>query len=55
MAKGPLCVLGCYILWGLLPIFWKRLAVSSWDICVNWGTFIWAVNNGHMLDSSLAY
>lgn len=102
MAKGPLCVLGCYILWGLLPIFWKQLAavdslyvlgsrilwavvftvvllalrrggfagaravfrdrrewlrltLSGCVICVNWGTFIWAVNNGHMLDSSLAY
>ena len=25
MAKGPLYVTACYILWGLLPIFWKTL------------------------------
>ena len=102
MAKGPLYVLGCYIFWGLLPVFWKQLAavdslyvlgsrilwsvvftalllalrsggfagvravfrdrrewlrltLAGCTICVNWGTFIWAVNNGHMLDSSLAY
>lgn len=102
MQKGPLGVLGCYILWGLLPIFWKqlaavdsiyvlgcrivwsavftavllmfrkdrfaavrkafsdpgerkRLAASGITICINWGVYIWAVNNGHMIDSSLAY
>ena len=102
MAKGPLYVLGCYIIWGLLPIFWKqlaavnsmyvlgsrivwsmvlavvllalrrdrftglqavfrnkrewmRLSIAGCVICVNWGTFIWAVNHGHMIDSSLAY
>jgi len=26
MKRGPLCVLGCYILWGLLPVFWKTLS-----------------------------
>ena len=24
--KGTLCVLACYILWGVLPVFWKTLA-----------------------------
>ncbi len=100
LKKGPLCVLACYILWGLLPIFWKtlaavdslyvlaarivfslafmaavlavrknraaadvfrdrrelgRLAAAGCFICVNWGAYIWAVSNGHMLDASLAY
>lgn len=101
LKKGPLCVLICYILWGLLPVFWKTLAAVDsvyvlacrilWSlllvtgvllagrrfsavgavmqnrrelgrlvlagifICINWGVFIWAVNSGHMLDSSLAY
>lgn len=102
MKKGTLYVLGCYIIWGLLPIFWKqlsavdamytlgqrivwalvfaavllalrrdrfagvravfrdkrewlRMTLSGLMICINWGIFIWAVNNGHMLDSSLAY
>lgn len=94
-------MLTCYILWGLLPVFWKtlaevnslyvlasrilwslllvtiflavqrrlseiqavvkdtkelkRLVLAGGFICVNWGTFIWAVNSGHMLDASLAY
>ena len=26
MNRSSLNVLGCYILWGLLPIFWKLLA-----------------------------
>lgn len=26
LKRGPLYVLACYILWGLLPIFWKLLA-----------------------------
>lgn len=25
-SRGPLCVLGCYIIWGLLPVFWHLLA-----------------------------
>nr|WP_326214745.1 EamA family transporter RarD [uncultured Oscillibacter sp.] len=25
--RGPLCVLVCYIIWGVLPIFWHMLAV----------------------------
>lgn len=100
--KGSLYVLTCYVIWGLLPIFWKLLAqVDSlyvlasrivWSmvltggilllrrdrlagvraafrdrrewgllaaagcvVCVNWGVYIWAVANGHMIDSSLAY
>ena len=24
--RGPLCVLGCYVIWGALPIFWHMLA-----------------------------
>lgn len=31
------------------------LLASSLFIAVNWGTYIWAVNNGHMLDASLGY
>lgn len=100
--KGPLYVLTCYVIWGLLPIFWKLLAQvdslyvlasrivwsmvlteascccggTGWPVCgprsgtggsggcwpaagcvvcVNWGVYIWAVANGHMIDSSLAY
>lgn len=30
MNRGAVCVLGCYVMWGLLPIFWKQLsAVDS--------------------------
>lgn len=101
MKKGPFYIVTCYILWGLLPIFWKTLAALDslyvlaarivWSlvfilavlflrknysgivqvfhdkkewllltlagglICINWGVFVWAVNSGHLLDSSLAY
>ena len=94
-------MLTCYILWGVLPVFWKllaavdslyvlagrivwslvfisailaarrgfgavravlgdrrelgRLALAGIFVCVNWGSYIWAVNSGHMLDASLAY
>lgn len=26
MSRGSLCVLSCYVMWGLLPVFWKQLA-----------------------------
>lgn len=99
--KGSLYVLTCYVIWGLLPIFWKLLAqVDSlyvlasrivWSmvltggilllrrdrlagvraafrdrrewgllaaagcvVCVNWGVYIWAVANGHMIDQDSA-
>ncbi len=101
MKKGPLCVLICYLFWGMLAIFWKllaaippvcllalrilwsvvfiggillvrrrgdavravlrdrkewlRLSAAGVLICINWGVYIWAVNSGHILDSSLAY
>jgi len=35
-----------YILW---------LFISSSLICSNWLTYIWAINNGHVLDASLGY
>jgi chloramphenicol-sensitive protein RarD len=35
----------------LLPIF----AASSTLLACNWLTYIWAVNNGHVLDASLGY
>ena len=28
---------------------------SGYVITINWGTFIWAVTNGHVLQSSLGY
>src|SRR4051812_43218555 len=31
------------------------LAVSSLMIAINWSVFIWAVNSGHLLESSLGY
>lgn len=101
LAKGPLNVLACYILWGMLPLFWRCLAevssmavlgyrivfsllfmaaflllrgrwheaaailrdkrerswlmLSGMAIAVNWGSYIWAVSGGHVLDASLAY
>lgn len=99
IGKGPAYITVCYIMWGLLPLFWKLLgAVDSmyvlasrilWSvvlmgiilafgrkgkavreagrkellplalagvfICINWGTYIWSVTHGRVLDASLAY
>lgn len=99
--KGPIYVLACYLIWGVLPIFWKslamvdslyllatrivwslilvsvimlvqkkfdriravlsdkkelvRLAVAGVFVCINWGSYIIAVNSGRGVDASLAY
>lgn len=101
MRVGTLAALGSYLMWGLFPIYWKRLAGveslqilghrilwaaaftlaalvatrkiktlvdlfkdrrralfaagASLLITVNWGTYIWAVNSGHVTESSLGY
>lgn len=49
--KGPLCVLACYVLWGLMPAFWKLLAdVDSlyilaarvvWAMVLTGGALLW--------------
>ena len=99
--KGILCVLTCYIIWGVLPIYWHavaavdslyvlaarivwsllliavvllirrrgaavravladrrelcRLVLAGLAVCVNWGSYIWAMSSGHGVDASLAY
>lgn len=103
--KGLACGLSAYILWGILPVYWKLLEqvlpfeiLSSrfiWScifvafliiiqkklpmfitevktvfstfktgaamiaagvvISINWGSFIWAVNNGHIVETSMGY
>lgn len=40
--RGPLLVLVCYIMWGLLPIFWKLLG-SVDSFCVLAYRIVWAV------------
>lgn len=101
MKKGTFYILFCYILWGLLPVFWKQLQqVNSlyvlaarvfwcfifygiivlvrkdkekvvkalknpkdfWMLLaagimltINWGFYIIAINDNHILDASLAY
>lgn len=98
---GILCTASCYVLWGLLPLYWHMLDEVDafvilanrivWSavftvallfalkrfgdvkavlhdrakmrfvipaavmISINWGLYIWAVNAGHLLDSSLGY
>lgn len=32
-----------------------RCALAGVVVCVNWGSYIWAVNNGHLIDSSFGY
>jgi chloramphenicol-sensitive protein RarD len=99
--KGIFTAAGAYLLWGLLPIYWKFLATvpsfelllhrivwalvfvtvlltwqhrwawlrpalnngrvlmtflgSSILITINWLTYIWAVNAGYIVDTSLGY
>ncbi|MBN2104714.1 EamA family transporter RarD [bacterium] len=101
MNRGVFYGILAYILWGLLPLFWKSLqAVPAFQIlchrmiwslvcvlvvlilrkqwswigrlqkapgtvlhflvtaailAVNWGTYIWAVNHEHIVESSLGY
>ncbi len=101
MKRSAFYVSMCYVLWGLLPIYWKlmsdldpvyilcsrivwalifcfiilclkkevyviknilkdtrlfiHLAVCGIFLTINWGSYIWAVNTGHVLDASLAY
>lgn len=101
MNKGIFSAVGAYILWGLLPIYWKALAnvpafeilahrivwalgvalvLVAWRrdwawlrgvrsnrttlltfvatatlITINWGVYIWAVNAGHIVETSLGY
>ncbi|RIX48615.1 EamA family transporter RarD [Paenibacillus nanensis] len=101
MKNGLLYAIIAYIMWGLLPLYWKlfettpageilshriiwsfvfvailiaaqrkwselralaanrssllSLTVSSLLITANWMIFIWAVNNGHVVETSLGY
>ncbi len=99
---GLLASIGCMVLWGVLPVYWKALVpISSWTIIiyrillvnvvaillaktrfswaeiygpffrdrrlalkylaagavitVNWSTYIWAVNSGHIIQASIGY
>lgn len=103
--KGLTCGLGAYVLWGVLPVYWKLLdnvlpfeilssrfmwscvfvalliifqgklplfltevksifssfktgaamVSAAFVISINWGSFIWAVNNGHIVETSMGY
>jgi len=101
MKKGMLASIGAYLLWGILPIFWKSLQTvpageillhrmvwslafllvllslrkqwrwlgqvrrsrkilfsflaSALLLTLNWYTYIYAVNNGHIVEASLGY
>lgn len=53
-------LIGCLVLrrrfWqGLDGRVWVTLLGAGFLISVNWGVYIWAVNNGHVLDASLGY
>ncbi len=100
-----ICALGSYVLWGLLPIYWKSLSIvpayeilanriiwslgfvillmvmtGKWYeligevkqvvrdrkkmlgvliagvlVSLNWGIFIWAVNSGRLVETSMGY
>ncbi len=99
MNRGIALGVGAYVIWGVLPIFWKaidsvdsleilahrivwsvvflagiialrrswtqirslsgmvvvRLLAAGSLLALNWATYIWAVNNGHIVESSLGY
>ena len=40
--KGPIYVLACYILWGVLPIFWKTLSAVD-SLYVLAGRVVWSL------------
>lgn len=100
-ARGAWAAAGCYLAWGLFPLFWKQLSgvnpveliahrhlsslavvlviiwrTRSWTefrsavqsksarrwhagsgvlLTLNWLVFVWAVNNGNVLEASLGY
>lgn len=37
------------------PKLMGRLVISGMLIGLNWGVWLWAISNGHVLDSSLGY
>lgn len=41
-------------LWGQKKIFWSLIG-ASFVITCNWYLYIWAVNHGHVIDTSLGY
>ncbi len=99
MNRGMASGVGAYVLWGVLPVFWKTLdTVAAFEILahrlvwsvvflaliitvkrswrpirqldrrilarlffaglllsVNWVTYIWGVNSGHIVETSLGY
>ena len=101
MRRGTLLAGSAYVIWGLLPLYWKALSsvspqeilvhrilwslmvcllllavLKNWQwlrdgirhpavfrisvftallLAVNWLTYIWATNNGHIVEASLGY
>ncbi|MEK5080603.1 EamA family transporter RarD [Solibacillus sp. FSL W7-1436] len=105
LKKGVILAIGAYLMWGIIPLYWKQLQhvgsveilvgrviwsfvftvlfvllirqykqmiadikmlwknkkqffllfIASVFVSLNWGIFIWAVNNGHLLQTSLGY
>lgn len=99
--RGAAAALGCYLIWGLVPLYWRPLAavdaheliahrlvwslvftapllwwlggfrevfaaLGSWRsfglnlassvlLTTNWLVYVWAVNAGHVIESSLGY
>ncbi len=101
MKRGPLLAAGAYLLWGVLPLYWRALAdvpaqeillhrivwslavvlvllaarrewqwlvdglrrpavfrvflITAVLLAVNWLVYLWANNNGHIVETSLGY
>jgi chloramphenicol-sensitive protein RarD len=100
-ARGACAAAGCYLAWGLFPLFWKQLsdvnaleliahrhvwslafvlavmaasggfagfrsalrsrvalrwhALSGGLLTINWLVYVWGVNHGHVIETSLGY
>ena len=47
MNRGAMCVLSCYVMWGLLPIFWKQLsAVDSLYVLATRAIWAFVITGG---------
>jgi chloramphenicol-sensitive protein RarD len=68
--RGYLFAFGAYVLWGVFPLYFKALRPASpfeilahrviWSvvfvaILLNWYTYIYGVNTGHVVETSLGY
>jgi chloramphenicol-sensitive protein RarD len=65
MKRGLLYGASTYGIWGLLPLYWRALrqrpsavrclGVAAMVVAFNWYLYIWGVNHGRVVETSLGY